>query len=127
VEELVAGTEAPLTDWQRSAEEVQWQVHTDRVEVVLGWGDLTKRIFVRAGGVVEVSWEWDPTAWEAGSVFTSEWSCFAPLAMETDAAERWSYVVETVAKSERGLDRTAQGEAVVLRWPVAAGRGWVRA
>jgi hypothetical protein len=35
--------------------------------------------------------------------------------------EEWQYVVETVAKSESGLERTRQGDAVVLRWPVELG------
>ncbi len=89
------------------------------------WPDLTKRIVVHGSGSVEVSWQWDPTAWAAGAWFSSEWSWFAAHPMETDG-ERWSYPVETVAKSERGLDRTVQGEAVVVRWPSTAGRGWVR-
>jgi hypothetical protein len=33
--------------------------------------------------------------------------------------------VETVAMSERGLDRTKQGVAWVVRFPIAAGSGAV--
>jgi hypothetical protein len=98
----------------------------EHVTVVLAWPDLTKRITVRAGGGLEVKWSWDPGAWGAEERFTSEWSLFAPLAVESDAAERWEYPVETVAKSERGLDRTVQGQALVLVWPVGVGRAVVR-
>jgi Domain of unknown function (DUF1926) len=39
----------------------------------------------------------------------------------TPAAEEWRFDIETVAKSERGFDRTRQGENVTLRWPVELG------
>jgi hypothetical protein len=39
----------------------------------------------------------------------------------TPAPEEWRFDIETVAKSERGLDRTRQGENVTLRWPVELG------
>jgi Domain of unknown function (DUF1926) len=40
-------------------------------------------------------------------------------------ADEWRYPIETVAKSERGFDRTRQGESVTLRWPVRAGHATV--
>jgi hypothetical protein len=39
----------------------------------------------------------------------------------TPTPEEWRFDIETVAKSERGFDRTRQGENVTLRWPVELG------
>jgi len=125
VEDFIAGSEQPIAQWHGQAPRVAVAGLPDRVEMTLAWPDLTKRIVVLAGGGVEVRWQWDPSAWGEGAWFSSEWSWFAAHPMETDG-ERWSYPVETVAKSERGLDRTVQGEAVVVRWPAGAGRGWIQ-
>ena len=43
----------------------------------------------------------------------------------TPPAEEWRFPIETVAKSERGLDRTRQGESVTLRWPIRLGKAVV--
>ena len=39
----------------------------------------------------------------------------------TPEADWWRHPVETLAKSERGLDRTRQGESITLRWPMGCG------
>ena len=39
----------------------------------------------------------------------------------TPDAEVWRHPIETVAKSERGLDRTRQGESLTFRWPARLG------
>ena len=45
-----------------------------------------------------------------------------PLAIDaTPVAEVWRHPIETVAKSERGLDRTRQGESLTFRWPAHLG------
>ena len=59
-------------------------------------------------------------------VFRTNPSLSRSVTLETDADGEWRHPIETVAKSERGLERTVQGEAVMLGWPVAAGRGRVR-
>jgi len=57
-----------------------------------------------------------------GVVFSTEVSLSHPLELRTTPpAEAWSFPIATVAKSERGLDQTVQGESVTLRWPAAAG------
>jgi hypothetical protein len=59
-------------------------------------------------------------------VFTTEISLAGPLhAVTTPAAEPWRFDIETIAKSERGLDRTRQGESLTLRWPVRLGEAAV--
>ncbi|MFL5450202.1 MAG: alpha-amylase/4-alpha-glucanotransferase domain-containing protein, partial [Gemmatimonadales bacterium] len=52
-------------------------------------------------------------------IFTTELSLAGPLDVRsTPRSEEWRFDIETVAKSERGLDRTRQGESITLRWPV---------
>ena len=88
---------------------------------------LSKQIRFERSGAVMVEYEWGPDAGAPGDVFTVELSLFRPVSIDTaPAAGTWSYPVETVAKSERGLDRTRQGESVTLRWPVELGRATVR-
>jgi hypothetical protein len=59
-------------------------------------------------------------------LFAPELSLFAPLVLRPDPeAEIWTFPIETVAKSERGFDRTRQGESVTLRWPVRLGEASV--
>jgi len=72
-------------------------------------------------GLIAVEFLWRPPdapdAW-----FATEISHQGPLGLHaTPAADIWEYPIETVAKSERGLERTVQGMATVLRWPAALG------
>jgi alpha-amylase/4-alpha-glucanotransferase-like protein len=54
-------------------------------------------------------------------------SLFTPLELRPEPeAELWTFPIETVAKSERGFDRTRQGDSVTLRWPVRLGEASVR-
>jgi 4-alpha-glucanotransferase len=96
------------------------------VEVVCtaaeGSAGFTKRIRFEANGRMSVSWRWKEDAGPAGSLFASELSLGGPLLLEpSPATEPWRFDIETVAKSERGLDRTRQGESVTFLWLVEAG------
>lgn len=126
VHQFSDGSVVDLARWGEPARGVQLEETDGQVRVTMTWPGRTKRVTVRAGGDVEVVLMWDPSGLPEGSQVTSEWSLFAPTPLETDAAEPWRYAVETVAKSERGFDRTVQGEAVVLVWPAELGRGRVR-
>jgi hypothetical protein len=87
-----------------------------------GRSRLEKRIWCDAEGRVAVSWEWDPSAAEAGEMFATELSVAGAVALSAaPAADEWRFEIETLAKSERGLDRTRQGESITLRWPVELG------
>jgi hypothetical protein len=78
--------------------------------------------FDRAGGL-RVTYTWDPALGTPDDWFAPEISAASPLDFECDpAAELWRFPIETVAKSERGFDRTRQGESFTLRWPVATGK-----
>jgi hypothetical protein len=85
-------------------------------------GPLAKTLrFTPDGGIV-VSYAWDPSIGSEQDLFATELSLFRPIEISGDPApEIWVFPVETVAKSERGLDRTLQGESITLRWPLALG------
>jgi hypothetical protein len=54
----------------------------------------------------------------AAGRFAPELSFGAPLDLRTvPEAPLWRFPIETVAKSERGLERTAQGTSVTPQWP----------
>jgi hypothetical protein len=60
----------------------------------------------------------------AAGQFVTEISLSAPLDVlvtPEPAAPLWRFPIETVAKSERGLDRTVQGMSVTALWPAALG------
>ena len=72
-------------------------------------------------GLRHVSFRWLPPntsdAW-----FATEISHHGELSATGDPApDVWTYPIETLAKSERGFERTRQGTALVLRWPAAVG------
>lgn len=83
---------------------------------------LTKRLSFRADGSVRAEYSWTPSSHPADSFFTTEISVSRPVHLATtpDAAI-WEHPIETVAKSERGLDRTLQGTCYLVRWPIALG------
>jgi Domain of unknown function (DUF1926) len=90
--------------------------------VAEGRARLEKHIRFDADGRIGVRWTWDPAAAEPGDRFATELSLAGPVRIAaTPAAEEWRFDIETVAKSERGFDRTRQGENVTLRWPVELG------
>lgn len=82
---------------------------------------LLKTIRIFDDGRVGVEYGWDG-AMAPDGFFAPELSLFRPLALRLDPEpEVWTFPIETVAKSERGLDRTRQGESVTPRWPAHLG------
>ena len=115
---------APVRTWEAEPLDVEHSVIPGAAIVTLAApdGSLRKTIRFTGAGALTVEYEWRPTA-RGADVFAVELSLFRPLHIDTSPdAERWRYPVETVSKSERGLDRTVQGESVTLRWPAALGR-----
>ncbi|HET9150392.1 MAG TPA: alpha-amylase/4-alpha-glucanotransferase domain-containing protein [Gemmatimonadales bacterium] len=86
---------------------------------------LAKRLRFGHDASLAADYEWNATG-DTGQWFTVELTLAEDLPIEHDAEEEWRHTVETVAKSERGFDRTRQGTGVLLRWPVARGKGWLR-
>jgi hypothetical protein len=84
-----------------------------------GW---EKTIAVSADGGVRVNYTWDP-AWAPEGVFVAELSLGHPATVECDpTVTPVAYTIETLAKSERGFDRTRQGECFTYAWPARIGR-----
>ena len=81
-----------------------------------------KRLQFGPAGQLRVDYQWNASAFPAGSWFAPELSLSAPLEVTcTPAAEIWRHEIATVAKSERGLEETRQGTSLTPRWPVALG------
>ena len=129
-EQYAAGKYWPVRSWTQVQCGFTIERHHDSVAVVCsfhGQPSLEKRVEFAADGSIGVSFRWDPAGGHPDDLFTSELSLFAPLEVRSDpAAEQWSFPIETVAKSERGLDRTRQGDSVTLRWPLRLGRSAIQ-
>jgi 4-alpha-glucanotransferase len=126
LEEYARGDYWAVVSWARRPLAYAVERRNGGVEVVCSETDgrarLEKRIRCEADGRLTVRWAWDPAAAEPRDVFATELSLAAPMRLGcTPAADEWRFPIETVAKSERGLDRTRQGESVTLRWPVELG------
>jgi len=74
---------------------------------------------------MSIEFEWRGLDFDAGDWFSSElsFSQVPPVVSCDPTGTIWWYPIETIAKSERGLDRTKQGMTAMVRWPVALGRG----
>lgn len=116
----------PAKSWARTAMKFEVIQEEGVVEVICSGEGLAKRIRFDEDASITVTWSWDSSAFDHGARFTTECSFFRPLEIKpaTDAG-LWVAPVETVAKSEKGLDRTVQGESVTLLWPATAGTAQV--
>ena len=94
-----------------------------------GHEGLSKRIRFEPDGRIVLTYKWDTAIADPEDLFAPEFSIAGPAGglelRTTPPAEEWRYPIETVAKSERGLDRTRQGESVTLRWPIRLGKAVV--
>ena len=101
--------------------------NSEDVTIVCDGDGVTKLIQFSEDGSIMIRWVWDPRQFETPLRFATEISLFRPLQIETTPeAVRWVSPVETVAKSERGLDRTVQGESVTLLWNISVAMATVR-
>jgi hypothetical protein len=123
LEDYVRGQSWAILSWARQRCAYAVERRKGGVEIVCtlpdGRSRLEKRLWCDAEGHLAVSWRWDSAAAEPGDLFATELSVAGPVALvAAPAADEWRFEIETVAKSERGLDRTRQGESITLRWPV---------
>jgi hypothetical protein len=130
LEDYARGEFWAILSWARRRCDFAVEARGGGVEVVCTVADgrarLEKRIRLETDGRLSVDWRWDPAAAEPGDLFATELSLAAPVRIDcSPAADEWRFVIETVAKSERGLDRTRQGDSVTLRWPVELGHAAV--
>ena len=127
IETYTAGGYPAVFSWSRIGFGFQVVQEAGAVELHFRSADdslrtLRKTLHFESDGTITVRYEWDTAAGAPGDFFAAELSLFRPLTVTaTPEAVRWTHAVETVAKSERGLDRTRQGESLTLLWPVDAG------
>jgi hypothetical protein len=125
LDEYARGEYHPLRSWARVPFHYAVQRRRGALEIACAAGEdsgrLAKLIRFGADGGITVRYAWDPGA-APEDFFTTELSLAGELSLDTQpAAEVWRHPIETVAKSERGLDRTRQGESRTLRWPARLG------
>jgi 4-alpha-glucanotransferase len=124
-DQYAAGTYWPAHSWAQLGCSFRIERKQDTIAVVCSFGGdawLEKRLELTSAGAIAVSYRWNSAIGQADDFFAPEISLFAPLEIRAEpGAEIWTYPIETVAKSERGLDRTKQGNSVTLRWPVRLG------
>ncbi len=123
----------PVHSWAQSPCRFQIEHAAEAVEVRCSFAgpngeheSLSKRLRFEADGALTVTYRWNPAVGQPDDHFAPELSLFAPLELRAEPEpEIWTFPIETVAQSERGLDRTRQGESVTLRWPVHLGEALV--
>jgi hypothetical protein len=127
-EAFIACTWQPVMSFARVVLEAEVRTDDEAATTVLRSPDgrFTKTLAVFRDGRVRATFEWDRAMGPEGSWFTTELSLDREHPVTPSAgAEVWSYDIETIAKSERGLDRTKQGVSYVVRFPISAGAGAV--
>jgi hypothetical protein len=76
----------------------------------------------RESGSIGAHYWWDAARVPGGARFSVELSLAAPLRLEApNALHVWRYSIETVGKSERGFERTRQGDSVTPVFAAASG------
>jgi hypothetical protein len=122
LDQYAAGDFWPIRSWAAARYSFEISTSADAVEIVCRSESVTKSLRFSPDGGLTVHYAWDPAIGGEGDRFAAELSLSAPLELRTEpSAEVWTFPIETVAKSERGLDRTKQGNSVTLRWPVHLG------
>ena len=124
-DQYAGGKYWPLRAWTQMQCGFSIERNRDSIAVVCsfdGQPRLEKRVEFAGDGSIAVNYQWDSSLAEADDWFAVELSIYAPLGVHTEpAADLWSFPIETVAKSERGLDRTKQGDSITFRWPHSLG------
>jgi hypothetical protein len=127
--EMERSAYAPAYSWTGIAFRARHTIDAGAAHIELSAADgspkLLKTIHVTPDGHLSVEYEWNGSDFREGEFFSTElsFSQVAPAVSSDAAGTIWWYPVETIAKSERGLDRTRQGMTALVRWPVALGRG----
>jgi hypothetical protein len=122
VDDFARGGVAVHASWSGVPMTAASRVTATEVEIRLHGDGLEKALVFAADGALRVSYRWDPAAFPDGSAFTTELSLMREVPIVATGAELLRYPITTVAKSERGLEETQQGMAVVACWPASAGR-----
>jgi alpha-amylase len=97
-----------------------------------GKPSFEKRLRVHHDGRMEARYEWDAAAYPADAYFAPELSVTRPegaelvVTYEPAPTAVWEYAIETVSKSEQGLDHTVQGFALTPLWPASLGHAHIQ-
>ena len=129
-EAFAGGDYRPVHSWARAPFHYAIQRRRGAMEIACATGEgrerLAKLFRFGSDGQVKVQFAWDAAAFAADDLFSTELSLAGGIDLApTPAADQWRFDIETVAKSERGLDRTRQGESLTLRWPARLGEAAV--
>ncbi|MEO5903094.1 MAG: alpha-amylase/4-alpha-glucanotransferase domain-containing protein [Gemmatimonadaceae bacterium] len=117
----------PVKSWARAIFGFEIIQDQKGLEIVCKGDGLEKRMKFSEDGAIDISWIWDAAEFKTGSHFATELSLFRALQLGAEPeAARWIAPIETVAKSEKGLDRTVQGESTTLLWDSSVGRAELR-
>jgi hypothetical protein len=126
LDQYASGDYWPVRSWAAVRHEFEINSVGDGLEIVCRSEEISKRLKFSPDGGLTVSYEWSIGAGGEGDQFAVELSLSVPLEIRTEpAAQVWTFPIETTAKSERGLDRTKQGDSVTLRWPAELGSGTI--
>ncbi len=123
-----ASTFAPLASFSHSVLEagVAQVGETVVVKLESEGGSYGKVLTFFPDGEVRAMFSWEGSEYPEDAWFTTEVSLSrAQSLVSTPEAEVWEHPIETVAKSERGLDHTVQGVSYLLRWPVRSNKASV--
>jgi len=89
-------------------------------EIVCVAKGLEKRFRFDSHGRITVTYRWAGGAQPRDRFATELSLAHACTIAASPAAERWTYPIETVAQSERGIERTRQGDSVTILWDIGA-------
>jgi 4-alpha-glucanotransferase len=125
-ERYAAGDYTPLASWARTR--LRCRVSAGPAEVVVQLEPehqperFAKEVAVAADGRIRVRYRLALEAPLSEGLFAPELSFGTALDVRvTPDAPQWRFPIETVAQSQRGLERTTQGVSVTPRWPASAG------
>ena len=131
-DEYSRGNFRPVRSWARAPMVAEIVEEDGRVVVVCRPRNaedqalLEKRIAFDARGSIQVDYRWNRAGLPADAFFSTELSLGHPIPVKfSPDAPVWTFPIQTVAKSERGLDETRQGESTTPRWPIAQGHATV--
>ena len=120
--EFSAATYTPLHSWARARCTISHEARDDGMHVWCVHGGFGVEWTLRDSGSMRAHYWWDSSRVPSGARFAVELSLAAPLRLDSpNALHVWRYDVETVGKSERGLERTRQGESVTPIFDAASG------
>lgn len=122
LEKYASGDYVPVVSWARTRMAFRAALENGEVVVRLegaaGPAALSKEIAVAADGHVRVRYRLSLEGAVAEGRFAPELSFSAPLEVRVEPeVPLWQFPIETIAKSERGLEKTLQGISFTPVWP----------